>query len=140
MTDNPTRPRLERLRRALPAVFGCVLTLFVIVALGDLRYFAGEAPAGWFLLLGVTTVGGISLGVWALMPRPWGSTPLKERRGVAFGYLLVGFVNLVSLGFFSMQAGAIACLLLPLPYAALLGLVYLRAYRMEDRDGGEVFP
>jgi len=140
MTDNLFEPRLVRLRQALPAIYGCVLTLFVVVTLGDLRYFTGEAPVGWFLLWGVTTIGAVSAGILLLLQRPWGSIPLKERRGVAFAYLLVGFINLTGLGFFSLNEAGILLLLLPVPYAALLGLVYLRTYRLEERDGGEAFP
>ena len=140
MTDDVFQRRLERLRRWLPAIYGCVLTLLVAVILGDLRYFTGEAPVGWFLLWGVTTFGCVPLGILLLLQRSWGSIPLKERRGPAFAYLLVGFINLTGLGFFSLNEADILFLLLPVPYAALLGMVYLRAYWMEDRDGGEVFP
>lgn len=140
MIEHDPTARLETLRRALPALYGCVLTLLVTVVLGDLRYFSGEAPVGWFVLWGLTTLAGVPTGIYLLWKRPWGAVPLKVRRGTAVGYLMVGFVNLVGLGFFSLNDAGVLCLLAPIPYAALLGLVYLRAFWLEDRDGGEVFP
>jgi len=140
MTEQVFTARHVALRRALPAIYGCALTLLFTVILGDLRYFAGEAPAGWFVLWGLTTLACVPAGLLLLVNRWWGSIPLKARRGTAFGYLMVGFINLVSLGFFSVNEAGVLCLLAPIPYAALLGLIYLRVFWMEDRDSGEVFP
>lgn len=140
MTDDVLQGRLEALRRGLPAVYGCVLTLLFTVVLGDLRYFIGEAPVGWFILWGLTTLVCVPTGFMLLLKRPWGSVTLKARRGTAIGYLLVGFVNLVGLGAFSLNEAGALCLLLPIPYAALLCLIYMRVYWIEDRDTGEVFP
>ncbi len=141
MTQDLTLHRLEMLRRGLIGIYGCVLTLMLVVIMGDLSNLSDQAPVGWLFVWGVTTLASVPVGILLLLQRPWGTVPLKARRGTAMGYLLVGFFNLFSLGLLTMiGSGWPFFFLMPIPYAAIIFVVYLRVFWLEDRDSGEIFP
>lgn len=142
MSEENIGRRFQQIRLSLLAVYGVVVSLLVMALFGDLRYFAGEAPAGWFTLWFLTTVAGISMGVFLLVGRTWRRLPLKERRGPAMGYLLAGFVNSLSLVVFTSMSGSPegVCFIVPAGYALGLFLAYARVYTLEDRVRDETFP
>src|SRR3989304_6060948 len=141
MTEDGLAQRLQQLRSALLAVYGVVVTLLIIVVLGDLRDFFSEAPAGWFTMWFLTTFASIPMGIFLLAGKTWRRIPLIERRGPGMAYLLAGFLNALSLALYSSVAGGEPSLLcLPGGYGLIVLLVYARVYHYEDRVRDENFP
>lgn len=133
--------RLQQIRQALFAVYGVVVSLLVIVAFGDLYAFYGDAPAGWFTLWLLTTVAAIPMGIFLLAGTTWKPIPLRERRGLGMAYLLAGCTNFFSLALFiQIQSYEPVFFCVPVAYALVLFVVYLRVYTMSDRVREETFP
>ena len=94
MTDEKKIQALHENQKALLVIYGVVGTLFLLALAGDTNH---AAHRGWFVLWFLTTVSSIPFGVVMIIGRWWKEVPLELRRRTAMGYLLVGFVNLISL-------------------------------------------
>jgi hypothetical protein len=131
---------LHRLRELFLIFIGIAVTLLVTAASGDTPSFTSGIPLGWFTLWIVLTISGIPLGILLLLGPGWRRLPLLQRRGIAMGFLMIGFINFFSLALhlFRVSPGfpAFIC---PVVYALILFVVYVRVYIGEDRKE-EYFP
>jgi hypothetical protein len=96
---------------------------------------------GWFVIWLLSTSVGISLGIVMFIGGDWRKVPLEERRGTAMGYLIMGFINTLTIYFHTTQVDFLVNLLsIPIVvFGLFLLFVYRRAYNQEDRKE-EIFP
>lgn len=139
MNDDKKIQALHQNQKALLVIYGIVGTLFLLSLAGDIDR---ETPWGWFVLWFLTTVSSIPFGIVMLTGRWWKEIPLEKRRGTAMGYLIVGFVNLISLAldlrWYSMSY--IFTVPLALLYGVALLLVNIRLRGMGITEKEELFP
>jgi hypothetical protein len=131
---------LQRLRELFLIFLGIAVALLVTAAAGDTPSFYSGIPLGWFTLWIVLTIGGIPLGILLLLGPGWRRLPLLQRRGVAMGLLMIGFINFFSL---TLQINRVSpgfpTFICPVVYALILFVVYVRVYIGEDKKE-EYFP
>lgn len=131
---------LHRLREVFLILLGIAIALLVTVAAGDTPSFNFEIPLGWFTLWTVTTIAGVPLGIVLFVGPGWRRLPLVKRRGIAMGFLLIGFINLFSLTIhvFHVSPG-FPIYICPVVYTLLLFVVYVRVFIGKDKKE-EYFP
>ena len=139
MTDEKKIQALHENQKALLVIYGIIGTLLLLALAGDTNH---EAHFGWFVLWFMTTVSSIPFGVVMIIGRWWKEVPLEMRRGTAMGYLLVGFVNLISLAldlrWYSMSY--VFTIPLALFYGAGLLVVNTRLRAVGNGEKEELFP
>ena len=134
---------LEKYKKALLVVLGIVGTLLFTALIGDTRFYPGDAPCGWFGLWFLTTVACIPLGIVMLFGNWWREIPLEDRRRTAMGYLLVGFINFISLAFLTRWY-SIASYAFTIPltvgYGIILLIITTRLNIVVKEEKEELFP
>jgi hypothetical protein len=141
MSEDKVARALLQYKQTLLVILGIVFTLWVIALTGDAVYHLYGVSAGWFGLWLATTIGSIPLGIAMLISNWWRNLPLIDRRGTAMGYLLVGFINFISLALHLRFLGkAISLVCIPVVYGLMLIIVYVRVYVAEDKDRETLFP
>ena len=139
MSEQRALRRLATLKRDLLIVVGVAFTLLILATVGDIDLT--ETPIGWLALWIVATLGSIPMGIAILIGPSWRSVALSERRGIAMGYLIVGFINLLALAMHLIHASnAVPFFMCPVGYGVLLLAVYARVYASDDRVEEELFP
>lgn len=145
MSENESKNRnvltLEHSRSIMLFLYGVTITLLWLVLSGDTNTIRYAVPVGWFALWLLTTALSISIGIVMLIGVDWRKMPLEERRGVAMGYLIMGFINSLTIFFHTARVDLLANLLsIPIAvFGLLLIYLYWRIYRAEDRKE-EIFP
>jgi len=131
---------LHRLRDVLLILVGIAIALLVTAASRDTPNFQFGIPIGWFTLWLVSTMAGIPLGTLLFIGPGWRRLPLVQRRGLAMGFLIVGFANFFSLALhvFHTTPG-FPIFICPVVYALLIFVVYVRVFVGKDRKD-EYFP
>ncbi len=142
MSEQRALRRLATLKRDMLIVVGVAFTLLILAAVGDTRFSSsGFIPVGWLGLWIVSTLGSIPLGIVLLIGPSWRSVSLRERRGIAMGYLIVGFVNLLALAMHLMHASnAVPFFMCPVGYGVVVLALYARVYGSDERIEEELFP
>ena len=132
---------IEQSRSILIFLYGVTITLLWLVLSGDTNTIRYAVTVGWFVIWLITTAVGISIGIMIFIGSDWRKIPLEERRGLAMGYLIMGFINSLTIFFHTARVDVLANLLsIPIAvFGLLLVYVYWRVYRMEDRKE-EIFP
>lgn len=139
MSEQRALRRLATLKRDLLIVVGVAFTLLILATVGDIDLT--ETPIGWLALWIVATLGSIPMGIALLIGPSWRSVALSARRGIAMGYLIVGFINLLALAMHLIHASnAVPFFMCPVGYGVLLLAVYARVYASDDRVEEELFP
>ena len=141
MSENRKVLTLEQSRSILLFLYGVSITLLWLVLSGDTTSVRYAVPVGWFVIWLLSTSVGISLGIVMFIGGDWRKVPLEERRGTAMGYLIMGFINTLTIYFQTTQVDFLVNLLsIPIVvFGLFLLFVYWRAYNKEDRKD-EIFP
>lgn len=141
MSENRKVLTLEHSRSILLFLYGVSITLLWLVLSGDTTSVRYTVPVGWFVIWLLSTSVGISLGIVMFIGGDWRKVPLEERRGTAMGYLIMGFINTLTIYFHTTQVDLLVNLLsIPIVvFGLFLLFVYRRAYNQEDRKE-EIFP
>lgn len=129
---------LEQSRSILLFLSGVSVTLLWMVfgsEAGQIRYGAWVIP--WV----VSTSFGIGIGILMLIGEDWRKVPFEDRRGIAIGFLIMAYVNVITLMVYSwrVESWIIHPLFPAMVFGLFLYLVFWRVYRMEDKKE-EIFP
>ena len=134
---------LQKYQKALFVVLGIAGTLLITALIGDTRFYPGDAPCGWFGLWFLTTVSCIPLGIVMLIGNWWKEISLEVRRRTAMGYLLVGFINFISLALLARWYSITSytfTIPLAFAYGIVLVIISVRLNAIGKDEKEELFP
>jgi len=142
MSEGKVERSFHRYNRGIGVISGIAIALFVSVLTGDYGYSL-DIPTGASCLWIVTTVYSIQVGLRLALSSRWNIIAFQERRRVAVRYLLLGFVNLISMGIFNLiSTGNYDGFIFASIYGAMLIYAFTRLFESEvqDQDNDELFP
>lgn len=142
MSEGKVERSFRRYSQTLGIVSGIAMALFITVFTGDYG-FSIAIPVGASSLWLITTVYSILVGLRLALSSRWDKIPFVERRRTAVGYLLVGFINWISLGVFNLgMTGNYGGFIFVSIYCAMLIYAFSRLFESERRDqeNDDLFP
>jgi hypothetical protein len=142
MSEDKVERSFRQFNQVLGIVSGISLALFISVLANDYRTYIAT-PFGCASLWMFTTIGSIPIGFRMAFSSWWKQIPFKDRRRTAVRYLLVGFVNLISLGIHNLRIFEnYFVVYVALCYGGVLIYVFTRLYEFDIRERGDddLFP
>jgi hypothetical protein len=136
MTSEYLEQQLEKWKRFLLLFLGAGLTLAASTFGTTSEYtFSG----GWILAWIVLQLGTVPAGLLMLFSKDWRQLPLTQRLNVAFGFLGIGWLGWLAIGFHicAREPYTFAFILLP---GAVLATIYLLQRRAHAIPPEEIFP
>jgi hypothetical protein len=142
MSEGKIERSFHRYSQVMGIISGISFALFVSVFMGDYG-FGIDIPTGAAGLWITTTVYSIQVGLRLALGSRWDEIDFQDRRRVAVRYLLVGFVNLISMGLFNLSTtGSYEGFIFAAVYGAMLIYAFSRLFESERRDqeNDDLFP
>lgn len=137
MTPEQMEGQLEGLKKFLLVGFGAAFTLLAITIMDILD---GRTVTRIDLLWSILQVAFTPIGFYLLTSKSWKVIPLSTRLNTAFGYLAIGWVLLLALGFSTAQDGNKELNVLTLLSGIALGASYYYLKKIHMRVSEDVFP
>ena len=139
METTQIEKQFQRVAHFLWLILGASIT-FAVVSFGNLlhknNWFGSYVGGIWACLLLLSTLPGLYL----LVGRQWKSISRSSRMNTSFGYLAIGWLNLLSFAFIMSMPPATDYYILLVGSAIVIALGYLWAQRKTPAIRGEMFP